>query len=658
MELIVERHCVAEGTNGLSLLQQALIHDPRRIRVAEAPTGAGKSYAFQRAMRDEGQRILFIVPTRRLAQNLATGLIQELAESNGWSVRRAERCVAVWSSDQTAALNAAGITKINGVRLRQMSALQLGSRDGEMIVAIPEVVSALLVKRRLEAGQAGESVFDLLEDFDHIVFDEFHTIEARGFGLATLFARLATAPRDGAVGYGGAKLSFLSATPLDLAPTLRDVGVPESEIAVLSESVGADGRALHGDVALEIVEADSLYALITERLAEVAAEIDRGNQVVVIYNRLSDLEKDLPSLADALPAVGIEPDRVLVVNSIRDSIPKDLHGGGFAVGHTRNPLEFDLILATASVEMGVTFRNANLMLMEPGFAPMNFLQRHGRAARRGADGRVIVRLDAREVGRRPWLRQLRDWVAKNDGQRVSISSLSEVLTQSVRGAFATDPGHNVFGTLPKRASWCGGLYWRVLMEHPSNRGHRGEHLFRHQPETARTIAALEQTLKRLGETNASVKRDIDHWLKLFRAQAFDLRTIEPKVRVVPDKGMGFDAPRVWLQRETTVFERGTTRDDGVHITGTLDDYWRDERDYDAERQWCCYFPHTAEVRVLPMDAGLVERWCRALESVDPYRFHWDEYPEAREAATRLVKLTGLVPGHDPDISVEAVHAVL
>jgi CRISPR-associated endonuclease/helicase Cas3 len=287
MELIVERHCVAEGEHGLSPLQQALIHEPRRIRIAEAPTGAGKSYAFQRAMRDAGQRVLFIVPTRRLAQNLAAGLIQDLAQASGWSLARAEGQVAVWSSDQTAALHAAGETRVSGVRLRQMGALRRGSRDGEMIIAIPEVVSALLVKRRLEAGHAGKGIFDLLDEFDHIVLDEFHTIEARGFGLAALFARLVSVSREpGVVGYGRAKLSFLSATPLDLAPALCAVGVPDSEIAVLSESVGSQGRALHGDVALEMVDADSLYELIRQRLSQIAAEIRAGNQVVVIYNRL------------------------------------------------------------------------------------------------------------------------------------------------------------------------------------------------------------------------------------------------------------------------------------------------------------------------------------------------------------------------------------
>ena len=78
MALTIARHCVAQLDNGLSPLQQALLEEPRRIRIVDAPTGAGKTYAFQQALRN-GKRILFIVPTRRLAQNIAASLINDLA---------------------------------------------------------------------------------------------------------------------------------------------------------------------------------------------------------------------------------------------------------------------------------------------------------------------------------------------------------------------------------------------------------------------------------------------------------------------------------------------------------------------------------------------------------------------------------------------------
>lgn len=656
MELTIARHCVAQDDDGLSPLQRALLDKAQRIRIAEAPTGAGKSYAFQRALRDHGERVLFIVPTRRLAQNLASGLIQDLIASR-WDAQRASDVVALWSSDQTADLKAQGIVHINGLRLRQMQALKLGSRDGEMIVAVPEVVSALLVRRRVETGQAGEGVFDLLADFDHIVFDEFHTIEARGFGLAALFARLVTAEHEGGSGYGRAKLSFLSATPLDLLPTLERVGVAVDQVAMLREELMDVGRPLHGDVVLSLRDAPSLRELIQEHLEDIRAEIEADRQVVVIYDTLVALEKDLPVLARWLPAGGIDPRRVLVVNSVRDSIAQGLHEAGFAIGRQCDPLTYDLILATASVEMGVTFRNANLMLMEPGFEPMNFLQRYGRAARRDADGRVIVRLDSARTGRDPWRRSLRDWVQAHAGQRLSIEDLTHVLSQAAGSASPRAMAAGTFGQLSGQAAWCAGLYWNLLMEHASNRGHRGAHLFRHRPATAKGLYGLEREVKRLAD-DPRLAPHVEPWLRLFHIQALDLRTIERKVRVVNKRGEAFDYPEVWLNRETTVCERFPLIDDEIRIQGSVDDYWRDEPDRNAKRRWICHFPHTSETCALPFDGRLVDAWCREIENVDHYAVDWDEHPEALEAAKKLVRLTGLVPGHDPDIPVDAVSGIL
>ncbi len=84
MELTVSRHCVTQMENGLSPLQQALVEEPKRVRIVDAPTGAGKTYALQKALLHD-KRILFIVPTRRLAQNITASLINDLVKTAGWN---------------------------------------------------------------------------------------------------------------------------------------------------------------------------------------------------------------------------------------------------------------------------------------------------------------------------------------------------------------------------------------------------------------------------------------------------------------------------------------------------------------------------------------------------------------------------------------------
>ena len=51
-------------------MQERLLRSEKHVRLVSAPTGAGKSYAFMRAVLDEGAHVLFIVPTKRLLQNL------------------------------------------------------------------------------------------------------------------------------------------------------------------------------------------------------------------------------------------------------------------------------------------------------------------------------------------------------------------------------------------------------------------------------------------------------------------------------------------------------------------------------------------------------------------------------------------------------------
>ncbi len=83
MELTIARHCVAEGPDGLSPLQRDLIAHPARVRIAEAPTGAGKSYAFQRALRDRGARILF---------GRGGDVSLHCAQGGGWPAHQARAC--------------------------------------------------------------------------------------------------------------------------------------------------------------------------------------------------------------------------------------------------------------------------------------------------------------------------------------------------------------------------------------------------------------------------------------------------------------------------------------------------------------------------------------------------------------------------------------
>lgn len=662
MAVTIERHCVAVLDSGLSPLQEALLNEPRRVRIASAPTGAGKTYAFQKALLAD-QRVLFIVPTRRLAQNIAASVISDLVQSAAWGVDKAQAKVSIWSSDQSAVLREQGVENIRGYRLREMRDLQPTQRGGEMIVAVPEVVSHLLHRGALDAGYASEGVFDLLTHFDHIVFDEFHTIEARGFGLAGLLAKLVSTPNDQRVGFGRAKVSLLSATPLDIEPVLQQMGVPCEQIALLNEQLVERGRALHGDVQLSLQSQTSLSELLGECVPLVREHIQAQGQVVLIYNALADLRRELPRLKQYLQQAGVQASQVLVVNSIDDSGRDSQLSLGFQVGRKKDPDDFSVIVATASIEMGVTLRAANLMLMEPGFAPMNFLQRYGRAARRGAQGAVVVRLGESVARERDWVRQLHQWYEQHEGQTVGIDVLSEVLSQSTQRRFSQPKSqHRVYGSLPTQALYSAGLYWLVLQEHRSNRGHRKVHLMAHQPKSCKWVYAKLSALKPLA-ADADYGPCAEQWRQLLMAQALCLRDIGAKVRVLEGDGRQLQVDRVWLARETDVLSLVPQLDEKgeefFQLRGELDDELLEEKNR-AKRKITVYFPHTQQICDLDNDEKLVKSWVRILKDQSSYETEdaWEQYPDAMLAAEQLVRLTGLVPGHDTDLSADVASMVI
>jgi hypothetical protein len=650
-ELTVARHCVGQmPDSGLSPLQQCLVDDPAKIRIAHAPTGAGKSYAFERAMIDKGERILFIVPTRRLCQNLAAALLEALIKEHGWTEAKAGSKIALWNSDERQRLIAAGESRITTRRVQDITDINDAVEGGEMVIAVPEVVSWVLLRYAPEKGLSDRGVFDILTAFDHIVFDEFHTISPRGFGLAGLFAKLVSE-------YAGAraKVSFLSATPVDIKPVLKRLDIAENLIVEIEEKLTPEGRTVHGDVHLLFCQSDGMCSLLYENVDLISKEREKGRQVVVIYDKLSDLQRDKPEIEKICQKAGIESKKGLVIDSIDDSRSGRDDSGYFASGRHQNPELFEILIATASVEMGVTFR-ADLLFMEPGFEAMNFLQRYGRAARGDHDGIVFVRYDDMIFNKNKWFRRFVKWAQRHPGQLVQINDISDVLCEKTKKRFKDCPedGKKHFGKMPNRAAYAAGLYWNVLMDHFSNRGHRWNHLRTCQPKPAKTIFSLLGNVREM-EKDQFIGEAAKSWCDRFELEARTLRDITKGLRVLEKNGNGdcFQASELWLQRNTDILERYPllVAEDGneeVIIPGRLSDHFLDDVQF-VKATCKAIFPHTQQTVLLNNDAFLVKAWCSEFSKKEGAEsLAWSIYPQAMNAALKLVQLTGLIVRDDAE----------
>ncbi|MBF0411226.1 MAG: DEAD/DEAH box helicase [Desulfamplus sp.] len=653
--VVIERHCVENiPETGLSPLQNELLESPAKVRICSAPTGAGKSYAFQRAIiKDE--RVLFIVPTRRLAQNLMLSIRDSLVNDNGWTEEKVFKKLALWNSDETKRLKDAGETNIGARRIREINGLNIAIEGGEMIIAVPEVVSYLLLRYNMEKFQTDKGVFDFLVNFEHIVFDEFHTISARGFGLAALFAKLAAE-------FSGSrsKVTFLSATPIDIKPVLMKFDVPESHIHNYEETLTDTGRAVHGDVRLALWDCPDIPTLVKEHLDMIMAEINSSRQVVIIYNSLGDLQRHLPIFEDIFINAGINKGEILLINSLDDSRTKIDEKSFFLSGRNYNPENYKILIATASVEMGVTFKT-NLLLMEPGFESANFLQRYGRAARGNHNGNVFLRVDSRLLEKNPWLRTLKKWMETNHGKKLTISALTDVLTFDCQKRFKSpidEKSQKYFGMLPSRAAYSAGLYWNLLMKHFSNQGHRFKHLREHQPSPSKAIYGLIKTVRKM-ESDRGFGELVKKWCDSFEQEARTLRDIGKGIKVIEENGGSFYVQELWLRRNTDILSRfpvtiGQDDVEEVRIDGKLRDYQLDKKDcpfIKATRILC--FPHTEYNQVVEDNSEIIKNWCKALKDGS---FAWDDYPDEMEAVIKLVQMTGILVSDDTEM--EAATCIL
>jgi len=663
MAITIAAHCVESVTDdGLSELQQQLLTCEKPIRIADAPTGAGKSFAFQKGMMKYEHRILFIVPTKRLAQNLIRSLLEDLVKppsegGAGWDEQKARNKVSLWSSDGTQKLKEEGITKIGVHRVRELFKLDETREGGEMIIAVPESVNYILLRdvKFRSNGQTDVGIFHFLNAFDHIVFDEFHTIQTRGFGLAALFAKLAAALwQDGEK--VRAKISFLSATPVNIMPVLTGLEIEETLIESLSERVGTTGRTIHGDVQLHFANIDSLPELMLQHTEAMQAQVANQRQTVVIYNKLEDLQRQISALEQAVLAANIQPEDCLLINSIDDSKADLKQVGRFTVGRNQNPLDFKVLITTSSVEMGVTFK-ADLLLMEPGFEPMNFLQRYGRVARGNHQGQVIMRFDEEFADKKPWLRELWAWYIENEGSHLHINDLTTVLCQSVAKRFkdGTQNQTKYYACLSNRAIYTASLYWHVIMNHFSSNRHRQAHLKRYCPSVAKTIFGKLKEIQKMASSE-QFKEAVTEWCQRLQQEMLTMRDIEPRIRIIDGEGQSSLVPQHLLQRTTDIVDRfpitfGKDDVQEIHIAGQLGDYFLAKNRF-VPKTRSFYLPNTLIAVELKDDYQLVNHWCAELEKQREKSLAWDKdfgFPDSMQAAMDLVQWTGLVVGDAPEI---------
>jgi hypothetical protein len=657
---VVTRHGVPKGPEGLSPMQTALLNQDGPVVLASAPTGSGKSHVYRRAV-EMGERVLFIVPTRRLAANQAAALREDMGAA-GWPERDVAEKIAVFTADASAKLRDAGVTSVDLWRRSRLPQLRPGHR-GEIIFTSPEALSQLMLNPWKGDGLGDIGPAILMKTFDRIVFDEFHLIGSRGFGLVSLVAGLAVAkPWGPAPG----RVSLLSATPVDPLPVLERLGVPREAVQTITEEIltGRDLlenqniRMLHGGVCIEFVEAESPLDILREMDGEIT-DLPDGRTATLIYDTLNDLQRDKDGIMAFAERIGLGPGRYFIDNSIDAQATGDEWRGRSRVIEGRR-----LVAATSTIEVGVTLPGLVLQIMDPGFTPLSFMQRFGRVARGHLDGRVIVRVTKEMLGCRPWLRALVTMIGSRGGG-ISIQELSVFMAEQARldkrfaipdGAaemLDQDPGDpdvphsqpviaiDYFDSLSVRAAFTAGLYWKILIDRMRERGHPA-----HVKAIATSAPKLSWVLRGWIEAVGNGRLEGGKtWIEAFERAALNLRDFAPTVRVIGCDGQAYDVSEVWLVINTIILDDCQIYADDkgravVHLRRPID--WRrllrpkGERGHHERDALLPYRKRSFSIGLAP-----VERFAEAARRLE-VGLTTREKAIVRQAV-RLVELTGIIP---------------
>ena len=572
--MIIRAHSVPILASGLSPMQERLLRSDKFVRLVSAPTGSGKSYAFMRAVLDEGAHVLFIVPTKRLLQNLiddAREQAQEQLRSRGWGDAQVkawiDEQIVEWSGNQASD----GTESLAAVRVRQF--LNGGALSGgRVIFAIPEVVVSMISGLRI-TGASTVNPFLYLRRFDHIVVDEFHTIDDRSFGLACLFSLLAVAERRG-------KVSLLSATPIDVTKVLEQLGVGVGEVDQISEEIVAGHppghRPIHGDVTLSLREC-SLSESFGLSIDAVRTSIASGHTVIVIYDSLRQIKQEEPAIRKTLSEIGVQNQRILTINSIDDSKRKPdepRRGRRYA-----DPREYDVLLCTSSVEIGVTFRSS-LMFTEPGFGLASFVQRVGRVSRGADNGQVIVSLSEARRNRHAWTRTIKKVIEDHEELDVwtfTAKILSDVQRrlQPTRKEAQTDlTTDSSTVSFYRRASWRG-IFWAALFivairqTKMTVQKEANARLQKISPNVVRFVEAKIGEILSVDLVNYNLRSQAQphkRWVKALLSSALIYRDIGATIEIVDPDGTRHSVTESFLRRATDILSRYiVSEEDGEQV---------------------------------------------------------------------------------------------
>ena len=330
--------------------------------IITAPTGTGKSFAFPLPIIAHKQnnsfskrRCVIVSPTNALIEDMEREYKEKFADLKVTKLNR----------DKLDELNAKGPAR--------WDALFQVITNNEIIITNPDLLNfALFGGYVRHKGQ--HEITQLFARVDYFVFDEYHLYDEEQIANIVSWIVFSKATVQGKA----CKFIFASATAeKGLVDVLKEQGFdPVEIIEEITDQQTATTRLIHGKIDVTFTKGLSLRDYILDNSDLIHQWIKAGEKILIIFDRLIDLRIARPLIEREFDDVAIAEESGYLTKS---KIKED----------TTNA---KLILATNKVEVGVNL-NVSICLMQTGRHFANFVQRFGRVARQGNDGKVVIFLE-------------------------------------------------------------------------------------------------------------------------------------------------------------------------------------------------------------------------------------------------------------------------
>ena len=348
----------------LHKIQQALLHydELSEFTVITAPTGTGKSFAFP----------LPIIQHRRSGSHFSKRRCIIVSPTNALIDDMEKEYAKIFPDIGVSKLNRKKLDELNAKGPERWNAIVQIITDNEVVLTNPDLLNfALFGGYYRHKGQKEAS--EIFARIDYFVFDEYHLYDEEQ--IANIISWIAVKK---ALIVKPVKFIFASATPeKGLLEVLHAQGFKPAEIIeTITDKATPSRRKIHGQIEVTFLKGSTPLQYLRSNTETVKQWIKDGERILVVFDRMTELRMA----------------RQDIEKQFHDVVIAEVSGYYTKSELKEDPGNAGLILGTNKIEVGVNL-DISICLMQTGKHFANFVQRFGRIARQGKDGKAIIFLD-------------------------------------------------------------------------------------------------------------------------------------------------------------------------------------------------------------------------------------------------------------------------